>query len=123
MEAQERTNFISSYSKLLVAAWSDESVHDRLVTDPKGVLAQFGLSVPESANVDLVRQIPAQHGEADVDFQVRLWEKGLETCNFEMHTPDTPQIDSEELSDAELEAVAGGWSISCCCCTPCCSCA
>ena len=123
MESQERTAFLSNYSKLLVAAWSDESVGDRLVSNPKAVLAEFGLQVPETADVTVVRQIPPQHGEPDANVQVRLWEEGLKSGNIEMHVPEAPQIDAGELSESELEGVAGGWSISKCCCTPCCSCA
>ena len=140
MDTQERTDFITGYTKLLLATWSDESLGDRLVADPKAVLAQFGLRVPASASVTLVRQIPPEHGDPDVDFQVRLWEQGLQSGQFEMHIPETPQIDMTELSDSELEGVTGGraavigvggvstgttesWTISCCSCTPCCSCA
>ena len=123
MESQERTSFLSNYSKLLVAAWSDESVGDRLVANPKAVLAEFGLQVPDNANVNVVRQIPPQHGEPDANVQVRLWEEGLKSGTIEMHVPEAPAIDMGELSESELEGVAGGWSISGCCCTPCCSCA
>jgi hypothetical protein len=137
VDAQERTDFITSYTKLLLATWSDESLGDRLVDNPKEVLAQFGLNVPASAHITLVREIPAEHADPDVDVQVRLWQKGLESGEFEMHVPQTPQIDMEELSDAELEGVTGGLAAtrsvatacggsSCatfCCCTPCCSCA
>jgi hypothetical protein len=136
VDTQERTDFITGYTKLLLATWSDESLGDRLVANPKAVLGQFGLAVPASASVTLVRQIPPEHGDPDVDFQVRLWEKGLTSGQFEMHIPQTPQIDTAELSDSELEGVTGGlaaltvashsaegFTVSCCCCTPCCSCA
>ncbi|MHB8340205.1 MAG: hypothetical protein ACYDB7_03405 [Mycobacteriales bacterium] len=123
MDAAERTSFISNYSKLLVGAWSDTGVADRLVADPKAVLSEFGLTVSKDARVTVVRQIPASHGAPDVDVQVRLWEEGQRTGSFEMHVPETPQIDMSELSESELEGVAGGWSISCCSCCPCCCCA
>lgn len=142
MDTQDRTDFISGYTKLVLATWSDESLGDRLVSDPKSVLAQFGLNVPATASVTVVRQIPPDHGEPDVDFQVRLWEKGLESGEFEMHVPETPQIDMEELSESELEGITGGRAASigvgtaastsgtvsasgdwCTSCTPCCCCA
>lgn len=122
LEAEARTEFLNNYTKLLIASWSDEAVADRLVLDPKTVLGEFGLAVSGDARVEVVRQIPPDHGEPDQDFQVRLWEQGLETGYFEMHIPETPQIDMSELSEYELEGVAGGWSISCCSCTPCCCC-
>jgi hypothetical protein len=140
VDAQDRTDFITSYTKLLVAVWSDETLGDKLAATPIPVLAQFGLIVPATANVTVIRQIPPEHGDPDVDFQVRLWEKGLETGDFEMHVPQTPQIDMSELSDSELEGITGGraiitgvghagtigttaeWSL-CCTCTPCSSCA
>lgn len=123
METEARTQFLNSYTKLLIASWSDEAVADRLVRDPKAVLPEFGLDLPANARVEVVRQIPTDHGEPDQDFQVRLWEQGLETGYFEMHVPETPQIDMGELSEDELETVAGGFLDNCCCCTPCCCCA
>jgi hypothetical protein len=141
VDTQDRTDFISGYTKLVLATWSDEAIGDRLVSDPKSVLAQFGLTVPASATVTVVRHIPPDHGDPDVDFQVNLWEKGLESGNFEMHVPETPQIDMEELSDSELEGITGGRANTvgaagvsgavtttasgdwCTSCTPCCCCA
>ncbi len=123
MDTQEKSQFINNYTKLLIAAWSDESLSDRLVLDPKGVLAQFGLAVPDDAKVEIVRQIPPDHGEPNEDFQINLWEEGQTSGYYELHVPQTPQIDMSEIDESELEAVAGGWSISCCCCSPCCSCA
>lgn len=122
MEAQDRNQFLNDYTKLLIASWSDEAVADRLLLESKTVLAEFGLNVPADARVEIVRQIPPEHGEPDQDFQVRLWEQGIETGYYELHIPETPQIDMGELSEDELEGVAGGWSVSCCCCTPCCCC-
>ncbi len=123
MDTEERTQFLNNYTKLLIASWSDEALSDRLVLDPKSVMAQFGLAVPDDAKVEVVRQIPPDHDKPDEEFQVRLWEQGLTTGYYEMHIPETPQIDMSELDESELEAVAGGWSISCCSCTPCCCCA
>jgi hypothetical protein len=112
VDKQDRTDFISGYTKLVQAILSDEALGDRLVSDPKPVLAQFGLTVPASARVTVVRQVPPDHGDPDVDYQVKLWEKGLESGTFEMYVPETPQIDTEELSESELEGIAGGVRIS-----------
>jgi hypothetical protein len=122
MNPQERAEFVNAYTRSLITAWSSEDFSRRLVQDPKATLAEVGLNIPGSAEVNLVREIPEEHGEANIDFQVQLWETGLATGHYELHIPETPQIDMAELSEGDLDAVAAGLTISCCSCTPCCSC-
>ena len=117
MDASERSQFVGGYTKLLTNAWSDEAFMQRVKSDPKAVLDEVGLSVPAGATVD----IRNTQGEGSLDEQVRLWEEGQKSGKITLYVPDVPQIDTSELSESELEGVAGGGTY-CCCCSPCCTC-
>ena len=122
MTAQERTEFVNAYTRALISAWSSEDFSHRLAQDPKAALTEVGLNIPAGAQVELIRTIPAETGaEADIDAQVALWETALSTGRYELHIPETPQVEMAELSEGDLDAVAAGVATSCCCC-PCCSC-
>ena len=90
-----------------------------LVTKTGGEAAVFGH--------DIDRELEA-NGEGSLDGQIALWEEGSITGRFELHVPQTPQIETSELSESDLEAIAAGtddsssFSVSCCSC-PCCCCA
>lgn len=118
---QERAEFVNAYTRVLITAWSSEEFSSRLDQDPKAAVAEAGLQIPADGEVVLVRTIPAGGHEGSLDAQVALWETGLQTGRYELHVPETPQIDMAELSEGDLDAVAAGSSIGCCCC-PCCSC-
>lgn len=118
MEPRERAAFVSAYTKILTAAWSNETYAAKLTAEPAAALAEHGLPVPAGSTVSIIREIG---GEPDLEGQVRLWENGKSTGRYELHVPNTPQVDTRELSEADLEAVSGGTTY-CCCCSPCCSC-
>ena len=116
----QREEFVTNYAKLLTHAWTDESFANRLTSDPKAVLSEAGLPVSSTATIDIVR---GTTGEGDLDEQVKLWEAGESSGHYTLYVPQTPQIDEGELSEAELEGVAGAGDVSvslCCCCCPCC---
>jgi hypothetical protein len=118
MEQAERTAFVNQYTKLVISAWSDDAVMNRLKNDPLSTAKEFGLDVPPGGSVKLVSQIPAEGDHSpDLDVQIRLWDEGKQSGVYELHVPETPQLDKMELSE-----VAGGLSISCCSCCPCCCC-
>jgi hypothetical protein len=124
MNAQERTEFVNAYTRALITAWSSEDFSHRLAQDPKTALTEVGLNIPAGAQVDLIRTIPAETGgDASIDTQVALWEAALSSGHYELHIPETPQVEMAELSEGDLDAVAAGIDISCRSCTPCCSCA
>ncbi|MYW05538.1 hypothetical protein [Streptomyces sp. SID3343] len=125
MEPRERAAFVRSYTKVLTAAWSNDEYAARLETDPRAALAENGLELPAGATVRIVRNLG---GEPDLEAQVELWEAGTESGDFELRVPNSPQIELRELSEADLESVAGGTqevrddTTYCCCCSPCCCC-
>ena len=136
MEGAERTAFVNGYTKLVITAWSDEAVMSRLRSDPGRVAKEFGLDVPPGASVRLISQIPAGGDHSpNLDVQLRDWDKGRSSGVYELHVPETPLLDTEELDEYELTAISGGraattaggaTSVSgsncCCCCCPCCCC-
>jgi len=120
MTQQERAEFVNAYTRVLITAWSSAEFADRLVTDPNAALRECGIELPASATIALVRQIPEGHHEGSLDVQIALWERGQETGTYELHVPETPQVDTAELSEGDLDSIAAG-DFYCCCC-PCCCC-
>lgn len=118
MEPRERSAFVSAYTKVLTAAWSDDAYVTRLEENPRTALAEQGLELPANATVQIIRNVG---GDPDLDAQVDLWSAGKATGTYELRVPSSPQIEDRELSEADLEAVSGG-DTYCCCCSPCCCC-
>ena len=118
METRERAAFVGSYTKVLTRAWSDPQFAERLESAPAAAVAEAGLAVPSGANVVIVRSLG---GEPNLEAQVRLWEEGARSGEYRLHVPNSPQVETKELSEADLAAVSGGTE-ACCCCCPCCTC-
>lgn len=121
LNAQERAEFVNAYTRVLITAWSSEDFSSRLGQDPKATLAEAGLVIPAGGTVEVVRTVTDGSPEASLDSQVELWESGIAGGHYVLYVPETPQIDMAELSEGDLDAVAAGLTIACCC-TPCCSC-
>jgi hypothetical protein len=117
MEATQRASFVRGYTKVLTNAWSDESFMARLTDAPSATLSEYGLDVGSAA----VEIVTATAGSASLDDQVELWEQGIASGAVKLYVPDVPQVETSELSDDQLDSVAGGDSY-CCCCSPCCTC-
>ena len=72
---------------LFAACWKDEALKARLMSDPKAVLAEHGMDVPDGMDVKVVE---------NADNCVHI-------------TMPAPPIGSMELSDEELSNAAGGF--------------
>ena len=118
MTREERSKFINGYSKVLTGAWADDKFMSRLKADPASVLNEAGVKVPAGVKINLKTQIA---GEGGLDDQIKLWEEGLKKGAVDLYVPAQPQLGDGELSDQQLESIAGGGDC-CCCCTPCCCC-
>jgi len=115
----DRSSFVQGYTKILTNAWSDESFASQLQDDPKPILAEYGLDVPDDATVVVVA---SEGTDGSVDDQVAIWEEGASTGTYTLYVPVVPAVEAGELSDADLEAVAGAGDVDlCCCCCPCCT--
>ena len=86
-------------------------------SNPARRLEEVGLKVPAGATVT----VSDSKGEGNLDDQVKLWEEGAKSGSITLYVPEVPQIETSELSESELEGVAGGTDY-CCCCSPCCTC-
>jgi hypothetical protein len=118
MKDTDKAEFLAGYTRVLTNSWSSTDYSESLTRNPKLVLAEAGLAVPESATVVVERAVA---GDASLDTQIAKWDEGATTGIFTLYVPQTPMIDTAELSESDLEAVSAGDSYCCCCC-PCCSC-
>jgi hypothetical protein len=75
-----------SMTKVLVRAWTDPAYKAKLLSDPRAVLTEAGVGIPAGTKVKVI-------------------EDTADTKHFVL--PATPS-DAAELSDEELEKVAGG---------------
>ncbi|HEY2379674.1 MAG TPA: hypothetical protein VGK48_00710 [Terriglobia bacterium] len=119
-----QAQFLQRYGNLMVQIWGMPSLLDRFKKEPSAVLKEHGLDA-EKASVTLLQPgAPNSLGITDTtaDSAYQLWVEGKKKGNipfyFVAHPPEG--TGSEALSDSELMSVAGGLSISSCCCTPCC---
>ena len=73
-------------AKVIVACWQDEAVKARFLADPKAVLAEHGMTVPDQIGIE---------ASEDTDLHINL-------------AIPAAQEGGLELSDSELDSVAGG---------------
>ncbi len=122
MDPQERAEFVDAYTRVLITAWSSEEFASRINSDPAAALRECGIELPANATIELVRTIPDGEHEGSLDTQIDAWERGAETGHYVLHIPDTPQVNTAELSEGDLDSIAAGDGYYCCCCCPCCCC-
>jgi hypothetical protein len=76
-------------ARLTKKAWEDDDFRRRFLADPKGMIAEFvGQSLPDSLSVS-------------------VHEEGAGNLHFVIPAKPSPQA-LEDLSDADLEQIAGG---------------
>jgi hypothetical protein len=119
MSPQERAEFVNAYTRVLITAWSDERFSAKLGQDPVNALRECGIELPAGATLDLVRTVPDGQDEGSLDVQIEAWEHGRATGHYSLHVPYTPQLDTVELTEGDLDSIAAGM-YACCCCCPCC---
>jgi len=115
----ERAAFVAAYSKLVAEVWADPAAETALAEDPRALLAEYGLAVPESVRITVVRDVTGV--QPDLDAQVVAWRDACETGELTLFVPDTDPVGEAELDEDELDSVVGGLDASCACCCPCCS--
>ena len=124
MGTMTEEKFLQCYGNLLVQAWGMPALMERLKNDTVDVLKEFALD-PGTAKVNVLAPGDPNNLnilEPSAASQAELWNHGVTSGEIDLYIPESPPEDagSTELSDEELMAVAGGWSISCCSCCPCC---
>jgi hypothetical protein len=96
--------FLDNYLQAMGNAWRSEAEDAKLVADPTGYAIANGLPVEEGAVVTLDRTQP--DGLFTVETLLRDW---LATPGHPvLHAPSEELIAEADLTDAELETVAGG---------------
>ena len=83
--ADLRAEFLQLWGKLVAQSWEDSLLRQRLLDEPVAVLAEHGAEIPEDITV-----------------------KVLEDTANTLYLPLPLGPDAGELSDKELDAVAGG---------------
>ena len=76
----------NALTQLFAACWKDEALKARLMADPRSVLKEHGLDVPDNMNLKVVE---------NADDCVHI-------------TMPAPPVGHEAVSDAELRSAAGG---------------
>jgi hypothetical protein len=120
LEQRKRAEFVNGYTRALINAWSSEEYAAKLRTDARSALAEAGLELPADAEIVIQTTVPDGEHEGNLEVQVELYEIGLATGRYEFHIPETPQIDTAELSEGDLSDIAAGGN-SCCCPCSCCT--
>ncbi|HEY2574049.1 MAG TPA: NHLP leader peptide family RiPP precursor [Verrucomicrobiaceae bacterium] len=82
--SQDQLDWSKRWSKVVAKAWADEGLKKRLLADSATVLKEYGLELPTGMSVHIV-----ENTERDLYLVF-------------------PPRPSEELSEKELEKVAGG---------------
>src|SRR4051794_2851814 len=83
---------MKQWGEVVSRAWSDEAYKQRLLTDPKAVLAEAGMPIPSNLQVQVHESSPTQ-------------------VHIVLPNPP-PGHAGAALSEAELDQVAGGgWDI------------
>ncbi len=84
-------NESNALSELFAACWNDAALKKRFMQDPKAVLAERGIEVPEDMDINIV--------------------ENSDTCmNITMPAPPQAPV---ALNDEELKMVAGGFDSAC----------
>src|SRR4051812_43145437 len=104
MTREERSKFINGYSKVLTSAWADEKFMSRLKSDPGAVLKEAGVAIPAGVKINLKTD---KAGDGGLDDQIKLYEDGLKSGAVDIYVPSQPQMADGELSDSQLESIAG----------------
>jgi hypothetical protein len=107
-ETQQIQQFRDAIPKAIARSWSDEAFRSQLMSDPNGAFGAFGVKVPPHFQIKVVDATAGGVGHVTV-------EKSGDTSTMTIPLPPKPH----QLSDEELDAVAGGGtcSSSSTCCT------
>jgi len=117
MNPGARAAFAASYGRLVTRVWSDPDVEVLLEHDPRTLLAQYGMVLPEAVSIEVIRN--TSDAEYSLDDMVAGWENAEDTGRFALVVPATDIDDDGELAEHELDTIVAGLGPSACC-SPCC---
>ncbi|WP_436528705.1 hypothetical protein [Actinoplanes sp. HUAS TT8] len=96
--------FVRKYSELMLGVWRDDAELTKLLADPTKYATEAGLPVDAGATVTLDRG--QKESLFTKDEVIGDWTKT--PGQHILHVPETPLVDLSELTDDQLETVAGG---------------
>lgn len=119
MDTREREEFVRAWGSVLMKSWEDDDFKARLHADPKAVLQDAGMSIQDDATVTL--ESPPADAGPDLDRQIEMYAEGQSSGSYVFYVQDTNQLQTQEISERELEGVSAGACccssiVSCCCC-------
>ena len=90
---ESKENNDKAINKLITKCWEDEAFKQELIANPVPTMEKFyGGKLKKAGNVQVVDQ--------------------TDTSKVYINIPAQPNFDDVELTDNELEAIAGGWFVS-----------
>ena len=118
MDTREREEFVRAWGGVLMRSWEDDDFKARLHADPKAVLMEAGLPMQDDATVTL--EAPPADAGPDLDRQIELFAEGRDSGSYTFYIQDSNQLQTQEITEQELDSVAAGACcssiLSCCCC-------
>lgn len=96
--------FVRKYSELMLGVWRDDSELTKLLANPTAYASAAGLPVDQGATVTVDRT--QKESLFTKDEVITDWTKT--PGQHVLHVPETPLVDLGELTDDQLETVAGG---------------
>src|SRR5690554_5709356 len=79
------------YAQVIAKAWADDAFKERLIAEPHAALKEMGITVPDGYTV-----------------------RAMENTSSDFHIVIPPKPDDDELSEDEMDQVAGGFQYGCC---------
>ena len=96
------------WGQMIARTWSDDVYKARVFENPREMLRDMGVDLPDDVTVKVVEQSAESTGRG----QLGVFEQQGDEWILTLPRPPADDADTE-LEDEQLEAVAGGF---CCCC-------
>ncbi|GAA1798785.1 hypothetical protein GCM10009682_20480 [Luedemannella flava] len=118
MSPGDRAIFIAAYGRLVVEVWSDPAREALLERDPRQLLSEYGVTVPDDVTVTVRRD--TGDAEPDLEAQVAAWRDAPALGELVLFVPAIEVEGEVEINEQELENVVAGLEPGTACCCPCC---
>jgi hypothetical protein len=107
-------DFVRKARAVFEEAWDDEGVMDRLMNEPRTVLAEHGIELPPTVEVEVDPYDPAKVApdapRATIAESLARWDRMIENGRVILIVPPArpAELETRDLADEELERVSGG---------------
>jgi hypothetical protein len=107
-----RVELVRNLGAVYNDAWENEALRDRLIAEPRTVLAEHGIELPATVKVEASLVGDVSEAELTLDEWDRMVNSGTVVLKTTASRPDG--VTTTELSEEQLEGVAGGGDLSSC---------